>query len=77
VNKFGWDILCACSEAPLPQDRLLEQLSEGIEESAGLAEGRDEAGKSLNREELANVLEGHLDQLSQLGLLEGGETLAA
>ena len=63
LNELGWFVLSACSEAAVPQDQLLEQLSEMVE--------------SPDREDLAGILGSHLDQLSQLGLLEGSETLAA
>lgn len=73
LNELGWYVLCACSKAPVPQDRLLDLVSENTVFNTA----SDAAAESLDREELAEVLDNHLDQLSRLGLLEGSETLAA
>jgi PqqD family protein of HPr-rel-A system len=73
LNELGWQVLCACSKAPVPQDRLLDLLNE----SAGFEATIDASAENLDREKLAEVLNNHLDQLSRLGLLEGTETLAA
>ena len=75
VNELGWQVLRACASAPVDQDRLLDQLFERIDEELGEETG--EAGHKPNRNELAEFLSTHLDQLSQLGLLEGSASRAA
>jgi PqqD family protein of HPr-rel-A system len=66
LNALGWQVLCACAEAPVPQHQLLEELSQVVHGDSG----------NPDPEQLAETLNAHLVQLSQLGLLEGSDTLA-
>ena len=75
LNELGWFVLSACSAAPVAQERLLDQVSESIQQKVDRDD--DEAPISPERAELAKFLDTHLDQLSQLGLLEGGASNAA
>ena len=75
LNELGWLVLSACSAAPVAQERLLDQLSESIQQQGDRDE--EEARISPERAELAKFLDTHLDQLSQLGLLESSASHAA
>jgi PqqD family protein of HPr-rel-A system len=64
LNELGWRVLEACAGAPLSLERLLETLAEDNPDHN-------------HAEELSAVISSHLDQLAQLGLLEGSRQRAA
>jgi PqqD family protein of HPr-rel-A system len=56
LNDIAWRLLVACSSARQSQGALLEQLAVDL--------------GGADREELADLLSDHIDQLIQLGLVE-------